>query len=370
MASEEVTLLECNQTKKNALTPLRKCQLLTFLCLLPLVLLNVWLKAFSWDSNEQIDSNEQNQVTILMWHEPFRPPTLWTSFMNGDHNCSPSCKIVRRRSLFPTADVVVFHNRELITGQEKLPMDLPRPPGQRWVWMSLESPVHNGDLRKFAGIFNLTMNYRRDADISIPYGERLAKKPEEGENPVQTNTGNKSILACWVVSNYASSYRRSKVHKELSAIVPVKVYGRWTNIPLTSAELIPTISHCYFYLAFENSEAKDYITEKLWKNAYQSGAVPVVLGAPVQDYEAVAPPHSFIHVDEFASVKELAVYLQQVAGDQKLYSEYFQWKRNWKTKLTADWNERLCKICSHFDSLPPNKVYADLAAWDHATGAA
>ncbi|XP_019745746.1 alpha-(1,3)-fucosyltransferase 7 [Hippocampus comes] len=362
MASEEVTLLECNQTKTNTLTPLRKCQILTFLCVLPLALLNVWLKAFSYDSNEH------TQVTILMWHEPFGPPAHLFS-TDRDHNCSPSCKIVRQRSLFPTADVVVFHNRELITGREKLPMHLPRPPGQRWAWMSLESPVHNGDLRKFAGIFNLTMNYRRDADISIPYGERLAVK-SEGENPVQTNTQNKTILACWVVSNYASSYRRSKVHKALSAIVPVKVYGRWTNIPLTSAELLPTISHCYFYLAFENSEAKDYITEKLWKNAYQSGAVPIVLGASMEDYEAVAPPHSFIHVDEFASVKELAAYLQQVAGDQKRYSEYFQWKRNWKTKLNSGWNERLCKICSHFDSLPPNKVYDDLAAWDHATGVA
>ncbi|KAM9794508.1 alpha-(1,3)-fucosyltransferase 7 isoform X1 [Syngnathus typhle] len=342
--------------KRNLLAR-RECQILTFLCVLSLALLNVWLKGFI------IDSNHRAELTILTWHRPFNVPNDLS--VGSSYSCTPHCKIVEQRSWFPSADVVVFHNFELVKGSQKLPLDLPRPPGQRWAWISLESPVHNGDLRKFAGSFNLTISYRRDADITIPYGERLAKEAEE-ENPVQDVARNKSFLACWVVSNYRSHYRRSQIFEELRAIIPVKVYGRWSKTKLTPEALLPTISRCYFYLAFENSEAKDYITEKLWRNAYLSGAVPVVLGAPVQDYKDLAPPHSFIHVDEFASVKELAEYLLQVAGDQKRYSEYFLWKKNWKVKNTVKWSERLCKIC--FSHLPPNKVYADLAAWNHANG--
>ncbi|XP_077353387.1 alpha-(1,3)-fucosyltransferase 7 [Festucalex cinctus] len=362
MAAEQFNLMKCNPTKKHALNSRRKCQMFTFLCVLLLALLNMWLNGFSFESNHC------TQVTILMWYQPYGKPNNLRGDESWVRNCTPCCKIVEQRSLFPMADVVVFHNFELVRGQEKLPLDLPRPPSQRWAWMSLESPVHNGDLKRFAGIFNLTLSYRRDADISIPYGERLAKEADR-DDPVQGVAHNKSFLACWVVSNYRSSFKRSQVYKELSAIVPVKVYGRWTKTPLSSEALLPTISRCYFYLAFENSESKDYITEKLWKNAYQSGAVPVVLGAPVKDYEAVAPPQSFIHVDEFASVKELAEYLQQVAGDRKRYSEYFHWKRKWKVKVNNNWGERVCKLCSQFSNLPPNKVYTDLAAWDHVIDA-
>ncbi|XP_077398346.1 alpha-(1,3)-fucosyltransferase 7 [Vanacampus margaritifer] len=321
-----------------------------------------------WLNDFNFDSYHRTQVTILMWYEPYGQPNNPSEDTSWVRNCTPRCKMVQQRSLFPTADLVVFHNFELIMRRQKLPVDLPRPPTQRWVWMSMESHVHNGDLRRFAGIFNMTMSYRRDADITTPYGERLAKEAE-GDDPVEDVARNKSFLACWVVSNYKSYHRRSQVYKELSAIIPVKVYGRWARKPLSSKALLPTISRCYFYLAFENSESKEYITEKLWKNAYQSGAVPVVLGAPVKDYEAVAPPHSFIHVEEFASVKELAEYLQQVAGDHKRYSEYFHWKRKWKAKAQKDWRENVCNnICSQFDHLPPNKVYTDLAAWVQATG--
>ena len=39
------------------------------------------------------------------------------------------------------------------------------------------------------------------------------------------------------------------------------------------------ISHHKFYLAFENSiHCNDYISEKFWRNALSSGAVPVVYG--------------------------------------------------------------------------------------------
>ena len=66
----------------------------------------------------------------------------------------------------------------------------------------------------------------------------------------------------------------------------------------------------YFYLAFENSICKDYVTEKffrglqvtiwniLWpKQICQAPVVPIVLGGA--NYSALAPNYSFIHVDDF-----------------------------------------------------------------------
>ncbi|KAM7393055.1 hypothetical protein PAMA_007938 [Pampus argenteus] len=337
-----------------------KC--LSILCVLLLCLLNGWPRVFQatkpfgfcgWDCNRN--------TTILVWYWPFGRSFSLKGDVCWDLYRIPHCRLVDQHSLYTIADVVVFHNRELMQGRQKLPFDLPRPQGQRWAWMSLESPVHNGKLQRFANIFNLTISYRRDADITIPYGEVLSKEDEGG--PADDVPLNKSSLVCWVVSNYRHHQMRSQVYRELSAIVPVKVYGGWTKTPVSSSALLPTISRCYFYLAFENSIARDYITEKLWRNAYQGGAVPVVLGASLSDYKAVAPPNSFIHIDEFASIRDLGKYLQQLSKDKKRYIEYLNWKKEWRVKLYNDWRERLCKICSQNEKLHQQKVYSDLQAW-------
>lgn len=341
--------------------------LLSSLCLvISLCLLTGWPRSFQALNNVNLFGNQSahRKVTILLWHWPFGKPLNLRGDVCWDLYNIPYCTLVDRRSYFPSADVVAFHHRELMDGHQKLPVDLPRPQGQRWAWMTLESPKNSRKLRQFKNIFNLTMSYRRDADVSIPYGERLPQE-EEGQL-VENDSLNKSSLVCWVVSNYRSQHKRSKVYKELRATVPVTVYGHWTKTPLSSTALLPAISRCYFYLAFENSVSKDYITEKLWRNAYQGNAVPVVLGPSLSDYKAVAPPNSFIHIDEFSSVKEMGEYLQRLAGDKKHYNEYLSWKLKWQVKCNTDWRERLCKICTQYKYLPQHKVYSDLEAWVNA----
>ncbi|XP_071321579.1 alpha-(1,3)-fucosyltransferase 7-like [Trachinotus anak] len=331
------------------------------LSVLLLCLFTEWPRGFQPLTAINSINSSENVTTILLWYWPFNKSYSLKGDVCWDLYRIPHCRLVDQRSWFSSADVVVFHNRELVEGRQKLPLDFPRPPCQRWAWMSLEAPAHNGNLRPYAGIFNMTITYRRDADIIVPYGELIPKEAEE--HLVEDVTLNKSSLVCWVVSNYQRRHKRSQVYNELKAVVPVKVYGRWTKTHLTSGALLPTISRCYFYLAFENTISKDYITEKLWRNAYQGGAVPVVLGPSLTDYNAVAPSNSFIHVDQFASVKDLGKFLQELAEDKKRYSEYFTWEQRWKVKLYTDWRERLCKICLQYNSLPQQKVYSDLEAW-------
>ena len=81
-----------------------------------------------------------------------------------------------------------------------------------------------------------------------------------------------------------------------------------------------------FYLAFENSNCRHYITEKFFYNALQFNMIPIVMGAKRKDYENVAPYKSFIHVDDFENPLQLAEYLKKLDANDKLYNEYFQWK--------------------------------------------
>ncbi|KAF0033710.1 hypothetical protein F2P81_013776 [Scophthalmus maximus] len=297
-------------------------------------------------------------ISVLLWRWPFgRSYSLAGDKCLEMYNIS-RCLLTDNVSAFSTADVVVFHHHELSRGPPP-PLHLDRPASQRWVWMSLEPPVNNVNLAQLNGLFNWTMSYRRDADIPIPYGKTLLGGDERGFPAAP----NRSCLVSWVVSRYQPQQARAGVYQGLKKHIPIEVYGRWTKRPLSDRKLLPTIAKCLFYLAFENSEAKDYISEKLWRNAFRAGAIPVVLGPGRATYEVLAPPASFIHVADFKSVAELAAHLKRVAADREAYEGYFSWHRSHRVKTLTDWRERLCHICVRYPSLPASRVYQDLEGW-------
>uniref|UniRef100_A0A3Q4GZM8 Fucosyltransferase n=1 Tax=Neolamprologus brichardi TaxID=32507 RepID=A0A3Q4GZM8_NEOBR len=227
------------------------------------------------------------------------------------------------------------------------------------VWI----PFLSGPLDHYSSLhrafFLLNFYYTRDADISIPYGQTMLG----GDNLSFPAAPNRSCFASWVVSKYKPQQTRAAFYQRLKKHIPIEVYGRWNRKPLPDKKLLPTISNCLFYLSFENSEKKDYISEKLWRNAFQAGAVPVVLGPNKATYEAVTPPHSFIHVADFNSPADLATYLKVLSADRQAYEKYLEWHNTYRIKTYSDWRERLCQICVRYPSLPARKVYHDLDSW-------
>lgn len=82
-------------------------------------------------------------------------------------------------------------------------------------------------------------------------------------------------------------------------------------------------------------------------------------GAP-EDYARAAPPHSFIHVDEFESAEELAKYLHKLDQNDDLYNEYFKWKGTGSFINTYFW----CRICGMLhDESRESHAYRDLEKW-------
>ncbi|KAL2082083.1 hypothetical protein ACEWY4_021901 [Coilia grayii] len=304
-------------------------------------------------------------TTILVWYWAFGATQILRGNVCKDRYGIPNCILSDDRSLFPQADFVIFHNRELITGRQTLPLNLTRPHKQRWVWFSKESPANNGNLKPFAGQFNYTMFYRHDADFCTPYGWLEPHSVRTGMTVEDFIPKNKSSLACWIVSNFKAKYERTLIYNKLKKVIPVDLYGGAVHRRLPTKALLPTISHCYFYLTFENSIFEDYITEKLWRNAFGGGAVPVVLGPPRKNYEAMIPKDSFIHVDDFSSIEELGEFLKKLAGDRERYATYFKWKLNYTVVRHSNWLlEPYCQICTKLTTLQTPKVYWDLQAWE------
>ncbi|XP_004626300.1 alpha-(1,3)-fucosyltransferase 4, partial [Octodon degus] len=340
------------------------------------------------------DPAPPRQVGVLLWWEPFggrgrasRPlPDCWLRF-----NIS-GCRLLTDRAAYGEAQAVLFHHRDLVWGPPDWPppwdaqvraageLQLrvlgdpeeaaapgPRPPGQRWVWMNFESPSHTPGLRALAGnLFNWTLSYRADSDVFVPYGYLYPRK-HPGDQPMGLvpPLARKRGLVAWVVSHWDERQARVRYFHQLSQHLPVDVFGRnGPGRPVPDSGLLHTVARYKFYLAFENSQHLDYITEKLWRNSLLAGAVPVVLGPDRANYERFVPRDSFIHVDDFPSASSLATYLLFLDRNLAVYRRYFHWRRRYAVHITSFWDEPCCRACQAVQTAGARtNSIRNLAAW-------
>lgn len=283
---------------------------------------------------------------------------LWSEYIN---NWSSKFKKDALKCAFVSdpaaADTVVFHgidiyNSSLILRQRQLLSH------QTWVYFSWESPITltsflNGQsMGVWRYLFNWTATYQRNSDIYAPYGT-LEKEPSQ-KGPEQF-VRRRKYLAFAVVSNCLTKVKRINYLRELQKHMELHIFGKCGN-PFPYKNFTDAAHDYHFYFAFENCRCKDYITEKLWMNALNTGVVPVVFGAPVRDYHDAAPPGSFIAGESFRSIKELASYLKKVAADPELYSAFFKWRKNYRLKSDDKVEVFLRKLCHKLYSNYPRQT--------------
>ena len=86
------------------------------------------------------------------------------------------------------------------------------------------------------------------------------------------------------------------------------------------------------------------------------------MGARKQDYAAVAPPNSYIHVEDFTSAAELAQYLIKLDRNDDLYNQYFRWKDTGYFLNTKFWC-RLCAMAHGVDDFDAPHWYRNVESW-------
>lgn len=313
------------------------------------------------------DDGDGAAVTLLVWVHPF-----------GDNRSLPDCDerfrirgctLTDDRRAYREADAVVIHHRDVAYGAS-LPTE-PRPRGQAWIWLNHESPTHTPNLSRFDGVFNLTMSYRADSNIFLPYGYLVPRGHvnEGGAAPCAPPASHlpRPNLLAWVVSHWSESHARVAFYYELIRHVNIDVYGDVGEpLPREEGSVVRVVRQYQFYLSLENSQHTDYITEKLW-NALLAGAIPVVLGPPRENYERFLPPQAFIHVDDFSTVRELAQYLLTAWGNQELLRHHLDWIDRYSVYQPEFWAEHYCTACKAVkESRGRTTMVKDLKQWFHS----
>ena len=218
-----------------------------------------------------------------------------------------SCVIATNRREGPSADLVVFKDHFTMPGME-------RRAEQLWMIFMLESPVHT-QLFKHKEVFNWTATYRSDSTVVAPYERWQYYNDNTRAMDQQLDyAANKTKKVAWFVSNCGARNGRLEYARNLSKFIDVDIYGSCGDkrCPRASHGCLDMLDTDYkFYLAFENSNCVDYITEKFFVNGLKRNILPIVMGASRESYERSAPDNSFLHVDDFSSPAQLAEYLHK-----------------------------------------------------------
>lgn len=229
--------------------------------------------------------NSRHMKKILFWNTLYGDP--YFAFGQGQDpfvkaKCPESrCYTSDDRYLLTedTWDAIVFNFNAYDTSVEIVPTK--RSAKQRYIFFMLEAPsVARIPLEQFHNFFNWTMTYRSDSDIPYPHSW-IASKPIKEETMSQVTkwrkptlydgpdvASGKNKMAAWFVSHCATTSKREELVQELAQYIPVHTYGHcgnwscpWDKFDLCTDKLD---KEYMFYLAFENSLCRDYVTEKFF----------------------------------------------------------------------------------------------------------
>ncbi|XP_045215431.2 alpha-(1,3)-fucosyltransferase C-like [Mercenaria mercenaria] len=244
-----------------------------------------------------------------------------------------------------------------------------RNPEQVWIFFYSESPVHHFRIAyrhdNWRNTMNWSMSYNMDADVFCPHGV-LESKKEIIESNYSTIFNRKTKLVAWAVSHCGARSKRDEFVSELSSYgIQIYIFGKCgDNSFYSSSELKTIISRYYkFYLSFENSLCKDYITEKFFAY-YDLDVVLIVRGG--LDYDRYLPIETFINTAHFNSAEKLANYIHSVGSSEEAYVSYLRQKDRYTAKHIYQIPLTPCTICEKLNRLNESrKTFEDHVSYIH-----
>jgi hypothetical protein len=206
---------------------------------------------------------------------------------------------------------------------------------QVWVLFCAESAARYPLMldAEFLSRFDLVVASTPTADLHFSY---MPSNTSLFASPIVPKTE----LAVWIASNCVES-RLGRVARLISALEDAAGRGDdlhrfgsclhnrdWSSedgrLPLYGSAKLRLLQRYKFTIAYENSHAQGYVTEKFYQPLI-AGSVPVYWGAP--DITSFAPnSNSYIDASKYKSEAELAEYLLYLDRNDTAYAELLDWK--------------------------------------------
>ncbi|CAF1181815.1 unnamed protein product [Rotaria sordida] len=314
---------------------------------------------------KNINSNQNKIKKILFWTKIFSSP-IDTNYLNNflftssGHCHTDQCQVSNNRQELCDSDAVIFHARG---GIKMYDMPKARLSHQRYVLLTKEPPYKTtaivGHLNYF---FNWTATYRLDSDIDYRYFRWRRKDKINTEINQQSYLNNRQVRAASMISNCYSQNHREDYLKRLNSIIPVTHIGfcSWNKCRKKRYECLNELADTHpFYLAFENSLCRDYVTEKYANVIINHRMIPIVFSKNSNLYI----PNSFIDANQFSSPEDLGQFLIKIVKNSTLYDSYFKWINEYEL-IIPDENDYLCELCQKLhNSKESYKVYDSMKKW-------
>lgn len=333
---------------------------------------------------------EDKMPGILLWNHTIGATrrrrysdTVCTS--EGGH--SVMCSVTEDRHRLTDSDAIVFDAQRL--GSMRVPSK--RAGFQLWVFWAQHPPPPMGNaassssslsLQLIAKKFNLTMGYRHDADIVIPYKTWFCNPPSDkplsessnNSGSVQTQFKNKKDAA-WIHGDC----ERNRFERAIRAPHAAGDHSSRNITATSTADTIrlrlfsscgshqcPSQANCFRHVA----EHYHFIVVSFAPECFQS-AYEVIYAAFKYDLVPVvlAPPNTSLHVPYDSVVSsaqlqepgQLAAYLRSLLDNREEYEAYFAWKRTCGVVMPEN---ELCPLCRILWEEPQHqRLHPDVLEW-------
>ncbi|CAI4228800.1 unnamed protein product [Auanema sp. JU1783] len=309
----------------------------------------------------------QKKVLIYAATKFFRNTITDKEFLDGCPQQQSFCHITSDVNDLSKADAVLFHNADFAI-QSIPPKRLSIP----YVLWSLESP-YNDRFRPDNNFINWTMTYRLDADVWYPYGHvKKLETPIDYNLDDIWNLKNSDLSITWLASNCFTGNNRLKLIKELKRLgLKADLYGRCgkpapdcVGVDRQSDACVASLIKPYkFYFAFENTNCRDYVTEKFYKSLSERMVVPIVMERKI--YESVGAPNtSFIAISDFQNLNEFVKYIKDIENDKEKYLKHHEWRKHYRVVPEHHNDTGFCELCRRLQKPSPPKLYGNVAKWN------
>jgi hypothetical protein len=226
------------------------------------------------------------------------------------------------------------------------------------IFFTMESAAYYGQIndKGLLSKFNMKYTYELDSQVVAIYPPYDIRK-----KPSIPNFDSRKAALVFLNRNCGAQNGRHMIIQTLMKTIKVDAPSAClhnVDMPTDSKESV--FEQYRVCSAIENSNAKDYVTEKLW-DAYRDGCVPIYLGAPNLLTDFAPSNDSLIMVQNYIKdsndvegIKALGAEIEAVYTDKKVWEKYMAWRNRPFDQLNAgyrnilrlqDKGETKCQVC-------------------------